>query len=80
MKQETLGYTMIYKTNDGTRSTRVRKSRPLGVFNGEYMVEFWAYGTPDNDIRGTHGLGCKTYSTMEKAIAAAKRYIKQWDN
>ena len=57
----------------------VKPFTPLGKFNGQYIVQFEAFGHMDNDVRGTHGLGAKVYDTYEKAVASAKRYIKKYD-
>lgn len=65
-------------SNDQLRAN-VRQFTPLGVWNGQYSVEFYALGAMDNDYRGTNGTGMKVYDTEEKAIAAAKRYIKRWE-
>ena len=56
----------------------VRHFTPLGKWNGQYSVSFEALGAMDNDYRGTNGTGMKVYDTEEKAISAAKRYIKKW--
>lgn len=68
-----------YENNDGTLKAIVDLFRPLGCWDGRYCVSFYALGWMDNDYRGTHGTGMKVYETEQKAIEAAKRYIKKWD-
>lgn len=56
----------------------IRHYAPLNQWSGQYSVSFEAFGEMDNDYRGTNGTGMKVYDTEEKAIQAAKRYIKRW--
>lgn len=69
----------IFITNDGNFMTVVDKSLPLGRWDGTYLVTFFAFGSLDFDVRGTHGTACKTYSTKDKAISAAKRYVRKYE-
>lgn len=60
----------------GQRRAIVRGATTSNAF----VVEFWINAGgwfQDLDLRGTDGLGQKTYDTMEKAIRAAKRYINK---
>ena len=66
-------------TNDGHFMTVVDKSLPLGKWDGTYSVTFFAYGSPDFEVRGTCGTACKIYSTKDKAISAAKRYVRKYE-
>lgn len=68
-----------FKTKDEHFVAVVDKSLPLGVWDGTYSVSFFAFGSPDFDVRGTYGTACKSYVTKEKAIAAAKRYIHKYE-
>lgn len=67
-------------TTKGSYTTIVKEFTPLGKWDGRYAVEFRAFGMMDNDYRGTSGTGMKVYSTLEKARAAAKRYMKTRSN
>lgn len=69
----------IYKSSTGQLMAIVRPFTPLGHWNGKYCVLFYALGEPDYDVRGNHGIAMKVYETVQKATAAAKRYIKRWD-
>lgn len=44
----------VYKTNDGNYKAYVKQFKPLGKWNGKYSVSFEAFGTMDNDYRGTN--------------------------
>lgn len=55
----------------------VSEFTPLGTWNGEYNVMFECFGGIDYQLRGTGGMGSKQYSTLDKAIAAAKRYVNK---
>lgn len=68
-----------YKRETGL-SAKVTEFTPLGHWNGQYAVIFYALGDIDYDYRGNNGTGMKVYDTLAKAQAAAKRYIKRWDN
>lgn len=73
-------YRKIFKgtgNSEGLTAT-VRHFTPLGQWNGQYSVSFDAFGAMNNDYRGTNGTGMKVYDTEEKAISAAKRYVKKW--
>lgn len=67
-----------FMSKDGHFVTMVDKSFPCGKWDGTYSVTFFSYGYPDFDVRGTNGTACKTYSTKDKAISAAKRYIRKY--
>lgn len=68
-----------FETNDKNYQAYVKQFRPLGKWNGQYAVEFEAFGMMDNDYRGTSGVGMKVYNSLESATAAAKRYIKKFN-
>lgn len=72
-------YITLLSTSDKHYKAYIREFKPLGIWNGQYSVSFEAYGNMDNDIRGTSGTGMKVYGTYEKALAAAKRYIKKYE-
>ena len=64
---------------NGEYKAYVSKFTPLGKWNGEYSVLFCCYGSIDYQIRGGCGTGSKEYSTLEKAMAAAKRYVNKYN-
>ena len=66
---------MIFR--NGEYKAYVNEYKVLGTWNGEYAVNFWCYGSPDYGCRGTHGTAVKAYETLDKAIAAAKRYVNK---
>lgn len=68
----------VFRTKTGMYRAVVTEFTPCGKWDGTYAVDFWALGAPDFDVRGTYGTACKSYATKEKAIAAAKRYIKKY--
>ena len=68
-----------FKTKDGHFMTIVDKAYPCGKWDGTYSVSFFAFGSPDFDVRGTDGTACKTYSTKDKAVSAARRYIRKYE-
>lgn len=70
---------ITFRTDDKKYIACVREFKPLNKWNGQYCVCFEAYGMMDNDYRGTNGTGMKVYDTLEKAIQAAKRYIKKFN-
>lgn len=69
----------MFRTKTGMYEAVVTEFTPCGKWDGTYAVDFWALGAPDFDVRGTYGTACKSYTTKEKAIAAAKRYIKKYE-
>ena len=69
----------IYTGSNNQLKAIVREFKPLGQWNGQYCTYFYALDDPDYDYRGNNGLGMKVYDTKEKAIAAAKRYVKRWE-
>lgn len=71
--------TIAFSTDDKNYVAYVKEFKPLGKWNGQYGVLFYAYGTMDNDYRGTNGTGMKVYDTLDKAVVAAKRYIKKFN-
>ena len=68
----------VFRTRTGMYEAVVREFTPLGKWDGTYSVSFFALGSPDFEIKGSYGTACKSYDTKEKAIAAAKRYIKKY--
>lgn len=69
-----------FKSRDGHFVAVVSdKFLPCGVWDGTYSVSFFAFGSPDFDVRGTFGTGYKSYETKAKAISAAKRYIRKYE-
>ena len=68
----------MFRTKTGLYEAVVTEFTPCGKWDGTYAVDFFALGSPDYDVRGGDGVACKLYSTKEKAIAAAKRYIKKY--
>ena len=71
-------YLKTFSNSSGQLTAEVRHFSPLGEWNGQYAVHFFALGTPDNDYRGTNGTGLKVYDTEDKAIQSAKRYVRRW--
>ena len=69
----------MFKTKSGDFMAVVCKFLPCGKWDGTYAVDFFAFGSPNFDVRGSYGTACKSYKTKEKAIAAAKRYIKKYE-
>lgn len=68
-----------FKTKDGHYMTIVDRAFPCGKWDGTYSVTFISFGSLDFDVRGTDGTACKIYSTEDKAISAAKRYIRKYE-
>lgn len=71
--------TITFSTDDKNYVAYVGEFKPLGKWNGQYSVQFYAYGTMDNDYRGTNGTGMKVYDTINQATGAAKRYAKKFN-
>ena len=69
----------VFITNDGHFMAIVDKSLPCGRWDGTYSVSFFAFGSPDFDVRGTDGTACKIYNTKDKAVSAAKRYVRKYE-
>ena len=46
-------------------------------WGNEWVVEYICNGSPDYDIRGTYGTGCKIFPTEAQAEASGKRYVKK---
>ena len=78
-RNEPKKYLKLFAGSNNQLTAEVRHYVPLGVWNGQYAVSFFAFGVMDNDYRGTNGTGMKVYDTEDKAIAAAKRYTKRWE-
>lgn len=74
-----LSTVLKYEGHDGQLEAYVKEFKPLGVWNGQYCVQFYSLGSPDNDYRGTYGTGMKVYNSKQSAIDAAKRYVHRWD-
>ena len=79
VRNEPKTYRKVFTGSNDQLEAVVRQFTPLGTWDGRYSVSFYALGAMDNDYRGTNGTGMKVYDTEEKAIAAAKRYIKRWE-
>lgn len=56
----------VYKTCDGNYVAYVRKFTPLGIWNGQYIVYFEAFGTMDNDYRGTNEFYSRAKRTLKE--------------
>lgn len=67
------GDQIIFKSDDGFFIAEIYK------WDAEYCVTFIAFGRIDYQFKGSYGTGSKSYSTKDKAIAAAKRYIKKFE-
>ena len=42
----------------------------------EWCVYYYIDGFPDYEVRGTHGLGMKSFPTKEQAVRSGKHYVK----
>lgn len=69
----------VFIGSNGQLVAKVMKFTPFGAWNGQYVTYFFALGDPDNDYRGTNGLGLKVYDTEKQAILAGKRYVTRWE-
>lgn len=69
----------VFKTKDGHFMAIVDNFFPCGRRDGAYWVAFFSYGSPDFDVRGSDGTACKVYSTKDKAVSAAKRYVRKYE-
>lgn len=65
------------KFEKGLYRAYVSEFRTALGWDGTYSVNFWYDGSPDYSCRGTYGTASKQYETLDKAIAAAKRYVNK---
>ena len=68
---------IIIENNSGTFTARVRAYKVLNCNTGKFVVDFISYNHADTDIKGAKGTGSKVYDTYEKAVNAAKRYVRK---
>lgn len=69
----------VYKSKNENYIAYVKYFTPMNRWDGRYSVLFIAFGDMDNDYRGTNGTGMKVYDTFDKAVRAAKRYVKKFE-
>lgn len=77
--EEDRKYQKRFSGSNDQLTAKVVKFMPLGKWDGTYAVHFFALGAPDYDYRGNDGMAMKVYATEQKAIGAAKRYVKRWE-
>lgn len=46
-------------------------------FGKDWFVEYICDGYTDKDVRGTYGIGIKSFPTKKQAEASGKRYVKK---